>query len=563
MKQTTGKKRQYRLVLLFLVSILIITSCGDKAGNTVSDASGTAVPETDPYAGLNLVVPNPYNPPIEMSSVTTVNATVKFLEGNDIYNNIWMRTYEEVLGIKINYKWVVDGSMYEQKLGLSINSGDIPDMFVVSPAQLLLYQEAGLLTDLTSVYEAEASPNTRDILNQDPVALKAATIDGKIWGIPLTDASVTSATVLWIRQDWMDKLGIAAPTSMQDVLEISRRFTEEDPDGNGVNDTIGLAVSKSLWGGIAGLQGLFNGYHAYPSIWFERDGGLVYGSVQPEMRAVLLALQEMYANGQIDREFGVKDINQVTETIAQGKCGMEFGVWWNPYHPLNLSQQNYPDAYWSAFAIPSVDQTPAKSQYSSAIWSFLVIREGYDHPEALIRMVNFWTDNIVRSQDDNIRRTFLGDINNPDVVLYKYTPVVLWEPNATIEGGRKLREALAKHDPSGLDLDAQWRYRIIQAYFEQGIKEAWVEVATNGPNGAVPILEGILEDRGMLNRFYGTPTPTMAEKMPTLQTMEVEMITKIIMGGSIDLFDKFVEDWYKLGGTEIVNEVNSWVEKNP
>ena len=318
-----------------------------------------------------------------MSSVTTVNATVKFLEGDDIYNNVWTRTYEDLLGIKLNYKWVVDGSMYDQKLGLSINSGDIPDLFVVNPAQLLMYQEAGLLADLTHVYEAEASANTRDILTQDPVALKAATIDGKLWGIPLTDASVTTASVLWIRQDWMDKLGIEPPTSMADVLEISRRFTEEDPDGNGVDDTIGLAIDKYLWGSIAGLQGFFNGYHAYPGIWFERDGKLVYGSVQPEMRAALLDLQKMYADGQIDPEFGVKDINQVTETIAQGKCGMEFGVWWNPYHPLNLSQQNNPDAYWPAFPIPSVDGTPAKSQYSSAIWSFLVMREGYEHPEAL------------------------------------------------------------------------------------------------------------------------------------------------------------------------------------
>ena len=38
-----------------------------------------------------------------------------------------------------------------------------------------------------------------------------------------------------------------------------------------------------------------------------------------------------------------------------------------------------------------------------------------------------------------------------------------------------------------------WRYRIIQAYFEQGIKEAWVEVATNGPKGSVSILEKVLE----------------------------------------------------------------------
>ena len=563
MKQTTGLKHPYGLVLLLLAALLILASCGGQSNGAAPDPSGTAAPTADPYAGLELIVPNPYNPPIEMSSVTTVNATVKFLDGNDIYDNIWTRTYRDVLGIKLTYKWVVDGSMYGQKLGLSVNSGDIPDMFVVSPAQLLTYQEADLLTDLTGVYEAEASANTRDILTQDPVALRSATIDGKLWGIPLTDASVTSASVLWIRQDWMDKLGIAAPTSMADVLEISRRFTEEDPDGNGVNDTIGLAADKSLWGSVAGMQGFFNGYHAYPDTWFEKDGGLVFGSVQPEMRAALLALQQMYAAGQIDREFGVKDINQVSETIAKGKCGMEFGVWWNPYHPLNLSQQNDPDAYWSPFAIPSADETPAKSQYSSAIWSFLVIRKGYEHPEALIRMVNFWTDNIVRSQDDNIRTTFLGDINNPDVVLYKYTPIVLWEPNAAIEGGRKLRDALAKHDPSGLDLDAQWRYRIIQAYFEQGVKEAWVEVATNGPDGSIPLLENVLQDRGMLNRFYGTPTATMAEKMPTLQTMEAEMITKIITGGSIDLFDQFVKDWYKLGGTDIVNEVNLWAENNP
>lgn len=557
------KTRAIGLAWLLILPVFILSACTGQTPTPSPNPAGTPDPAADPFAGLNLTVPHRYDPPIEMSSVTAVNATVKFLEGDDIHHNIWTRTYEQMLGIKLNYKWVVDSSMYEQKLGLSVNSGDIPDMFVVSPSQLLAYQEAGLLEDLSTVYESEASANTRDILNQDPVALKAATIDGKMWGIPLTDASVTSASVLWIRQDWMDKLGIKAPQSMADVIEISRRFTTEDPDGNGLDDTIGLATTKSIWGAIAGLQGFFNGYHAYPGIWFERDGRLVYGSVQPEMRAALLALQEMYSQGQIDPEFGVKDINQVTETIAKGKCGMEFGVWWNPYHPLNLSQQNDPSAYWAAFAIPSVDAVPAKSQYSSAIWSFLVIRKGYAHPEALIRMVNFWTDNIVRSQDDNIRRTFLGDINNPDVVLYKYTPVVLWEPNATIEGGRKLRQALASHDPSKLNNDQMWRYRIIQAYFEQGIKEAWVEVATNGPNGAVPILEQILTERGMLNRFYGTPTATMAEKMPTLEAMEAETITKVIMGQPIDLFDRFVENWYQLGGSQIENEVNLWAQRAP
>jgi putative aldouronate transport system substrate-binding protein len=558
MKQTNDKKF-LNWIAMVLVAAIVATSCGKPAPEIPPDNS----PIENTYAGLNLQVPHRYDPPIVMNSVITVDATMKFLNGNTIHNNVWTRAYEQLLGIKVDYKWVVDESMYEQKLGLSINSGDIPDMFRVSRAQLQLFQEADLLADLTDVFEKEASPKTRDVLAQNPIALRAATINAKIWGIPLTDAPVATASVLWVRQDWMDKLGIKPPSSMADVREISRRFTEEDPDGNGVKDTVGLCLTKSLWGSIANLHGFFNGYHAYPGIWVEREGKIVYGSVQPEMRTALLSLQEMFAKNQIDREFAVKDINQVSETIAQSKCGMEYGVWWNPYHPLNLSQQNYPQAFWSAFPIPSVDEKIAKSQYSANVGAFLVIRKGYENPEALIRMVNFWTDNILSSQDDNLRRVLLGDINTPDVVLYKYTPVVLWEPNATIDGGEKLRDAIARKDPSNLDLEAQWRYRIIQAYFEQGILEAWVEVATNGPNGATSILAQILETRGILNRFYGLPTPTMADKLPTLQPMEDEMITKIIMGASIDLFDQFVKDWYRLGGTEIGNEVNSWAASNP
>jgi putative aldouronate transport system substrate-binding protein len=55
----------------------------------------------------------------------------------------------------------------------------------------------------------------------------------------------------------------------------------------------------------------------------------------------------------------------------------------------------------------------------------------------------------------------------------------------------------------------------------------------------------------------------MAEKMPTLQSMESEMIIKVIMGQPIDSFDEFVQNWYELGGTEITDEVNQWAVNNP
>jgi putative aldouronate transport system substrate-binding protein len=310
------------------------------------------------------------------------------------------------------------------------------------------------------------------------------------------------------------------------------------------------------------LQGFFNGFHAYPLTWYERDGSLVYGTVQPEMKQALAALQEMYARGEIDKEFAVKDINKVSEAIANSKCGMEFGVWWNPYSPLYLSQANYPDAYWQVYPIPSVDGKPAKSQYAAAVNSVIVVRKGYEHPEAVVKMLNFWCDNILDDPDENTRNTLLGTLDNPDVVLYKYTDFHLWDPNNMLEAYYKIRKALAERNPAGLNLDEMTRYQIITAYFEQGIKEAWVEVATYGDKGSVSILESIARDRGMPNAFYGAPTKVMSEKMPALNAMADETITRIIMGEPLDTFDEFVEKWRRMGGDEITAEVNDWYMMN-
>ena len=57
----------------------------------------------------------------------------------------------------------------------------------------------------------------------------------------------------------------------------------------------------------------------------------------------------------------------------------------------------------------------------------------------------------------------------------------------------------------------------------------------------------------------GAPTETMTEKLSTLETMRDEVYTKIIIGeASIDEFDTFVEDFNKLGGSDMTAEVNEW-----
>jgi len=66
----------------------------------------------------------------------------------------------------------------------------------------------------------------------------------------------------------------------------------------------------------------------------------------------------------------------------------------------------------------------------------------------------------------------------------------------------------------------------------------------------------------MPNAFYGAPTKVMSEKMPALNAMADETITRIIMGEPLDTFDEFVEKWRRMGGDEITAEVNDWYMMN-
>ena len=92
-----------------------------------------------------------------------------------------------------------------------------------------------------------------------------------LYALPNMNATVYNLSLLWIRQDWLDNLGLARPETMEDVINIARAFTKDDPDQNGADDTYGLAFSQTLFDGTTSLVGLFNGYGAYPDHWIKLD----------------------------------------------------------------------------------------------------------------------------------------------------------------------------------------------------------------------------------------------------------------------------------------------------
>ena len=502
-----------------------------------------------------------YAPPIKMGMVReTTDALedlIAALPGETLLDNRWSRLYEEELGIQITYDWVEKGVLYHQKMGVSLASGNIPDVVQVNAQQLRRLSNANLLQDLTSVYETYASPLTRTILSEEGTGpLDTATIDGMLMGIPETSGSIGQAMFIWIRTDWLEELGLQPPDTIQDLLAISEAFTEKDPDANGIQDTYGLGLASHIWDPVAGLTGFMAGYDAYPTIWIEDgQGGLVYGGIQPQVREALGVLQQMYLQGQLDPEFGLKDGRKVLQDITAGRIGLVYGEQWSSFF-VQPSRTEDPEAQWQAYPIVSstgeLPRVPLKVSPSQ----YFAVRKGYEHPEALVKLFNL---HLEKNWGETADYETYYSTPRP---VWQLSPVTPFPGRKNLDAYLQLEETRRTGDLSHLQAEARAIYNNIAAYEAGGedSEAGWGWERTYGTAGAFSIVHQY-EQNGqfLMNGFTGAPTETMIDRQFILSNLQHETYINIIMGRPLEEFDRFVEDWLALGGEAATKEVNRWL----
>lgn len=354
------------------------------------------------------------------------------------------------------------------------------------------------------------------------------------------------------------------PGNMEDVIKIARAFTYDDPDGNGLYDTVGLGVVDRLFFSIGDLKGFFNGYHTYPDRWIKDENGqLVPGFIMPEMKLPLLKLREMYKDGLIDKEFAVKDYPKLIEEIADGKIGMLYGEWWLPNWPLQMNLDKDPNADWKCYTLPSNDTEPAKTVIKRVvIEKYNVAFKGCKHPEALIKMLNLAYE---MENSKECEEKYGKNANKPEGgYVYNWVPVRVNRIFSISKSLSDINKALRIKDPSNLDVGDFEKYNIAQAYLS-GDKSKWgfyyANVDENGGFGK--IVEMLRQERVIYDEYTGYPNPVIFENEKILYDEMIETFTSIIMGGSIDEYDKFVNKWRELGGDKVIKEVNEWyVQRN-
>lgn len=498
----------------------------------------------------------------KMTSINNSN-----MPENDTYtDNAYTRYIKSVINVQNVDAFEANDSQYDTNVSMAISMGSLPDIMVVSSQdEVEQLVGAGLIEDLTESYNNCISDRIRKMYESYGDSLKdMVTYDGKIMALPETNIT-DGPNLVWLRKDWMDKLGLSEPHTIDDVVNIVKSFISEDPGNNGVDasgkpNTVGLAVDTDVTGecGYSSeflLDIIFACFGAYPKQWIMNDDGeIVYGSVTDEAKEALSYINSLYNQGVIDNDFLLRTSTNICELIENGLCGSFFGPWWAPNNPLANAVSRNPDANWQPYLIATDSDGTTSYHSQNPCYKYVVVRKGYEHPEIAAKMISVMFDKVRFDCTDseefknyyqlNVEPTARPlsinvDYNNALSICYRNI-------DATISG---------RKNPDSLELLERSFYDACSEYIKNADKTSTQWAAYMSRIKACSLIAQ--DNIKVVDSLYFKTTDTMKSHWWRLKAKEKEAYLKIISGEEdISYFDTFVKEWNEQGGQIITSEVS-------
>ena len=255
-------KRILALILFVLMLVSATAGCGttaatpsDSASPAVSSSAAetSATAEASASASTGTTVTEPGTFPVVKDKATykCVIATGPFVE--DMATNKFTTFYEDKTNVHIEWQ-VISEQGKEEKVSIILASGDLPDFFMnanVPDMEVKYGTQEGLIIPVDDLiknnmmYLQEAMA-TYPVGSMDTMRQ----VDGKLYGLPtMSDCfHCANSAKMWINKKWLDKLGLAMPTTTAEFEAVLKAFKEKDPNGNGKQDEIPLVGAiKGGW----------------------------------------------------------------------------------------------------------------------------------------------------------------------------------------------------------------------------------------------------------------------------------------------------------------------------
>ncbi|MGG3470402.1 extracellular solute-binding protein [Neobacillus pocheonensis] len=294
-------------------------------------------------------------------------------------NELFIKEIEKSTGIKV--EMVKPPADYDQKLMTSMSSGEKYDLILLTKPLMDVLVKQGVLTELNDkIKKSKVLSDPSVISEKDWDLIKYD--GGKIYGV---FNKFEGGTLPIVREDWMKKLNLQEPKTLDDFYNVFKAFKEQDPDGNGKADTYGLSLA-----GLNDIQGFLSAAGVKNKYVIDKNGKRTIPLSTEKAVPVLEWFAKLYKDGLLDPNFATNDTGKMRELFLTDRVGMV--TYWDAWVGLfnNIRKVDDPNTAFEAKGISGVAGKDGKIMLHRGDQSVWAIPVNAEHPNTAIQFLEFW-----------------------------------------------------------------------------------------------------------------------------------------------------------------------------
>lgn len=541
MKKKAGLILVSSMVLLSILSACSGNNNGSNTGNNGNTPAGTEAPKEEAITEIPL-------------PITNESFTIDYWRANDgkltasLQNFGEMASYkkkEELTGIKAEFTHPPLGQQKDQ-FNLLIATKDLPDVIYYNWADAVGGPEKmiddGRIIRLNELIDQYA-PNLKKIIDSDPDVKKQISLDdGTIYMFPLLklDALKLNATSgLIMRKDWLDKLNLKSPTTIDEWHTVLKAFKEQDPNGNGKADELPFTGN---WGpgnltklhDFAPAFGVIGGFQI-------QDGKVAFGPILPGYKDFLTEMAKWYQEGLVDPEIMTNDGKafdyKVTNNLAGSYQGGVFSGMGKYFNLMRGTDPNFNLTGVASALAPDGKSYAAFNMENKVLTYGEAITSSADKDK--LKYIVQWMDyNYSPEGSDLFNFGIEGESYTKEGDTYKFTDLITKNPD-----GLTYDQALSKFALSIMDGPINQDSKYLDALlFDQGQKDANTEWMKQSSALALPMIRLSIDEASQVTSI-----------MSQVNTYLNETMTAIINGSKpVSEYDKMVDTIKGMGIDEAI-----------
>ncbi|MCR4902749.1 MAG: extracellular solute-binding protein [Butyrivibrio sp.] len=347
-----AKKFISKMIAVTMVPLLI-TACNTGSDSNTGVTTSSSGSVSSQNTSSSVTKPTQITMMVDGTVVTPDNGQADF-----------EAKWEELTGIDLVIVQP-EHDVYYDEVTKVFESGELPDVILLSSSYYTVYAAQDMLADISTYYSGSELEARVEAAGNSPL-IEGLRINNKLFGISPTRGN---GCITYIKKAWLDNVGMDAPTTFDEYMEMLKAFTEKDPDGNGINgDTYGVSAAGLVNNEAPYVNYLPEFYQdAYPSFYQKEDGSWADGFTDDAMKQALTRIRDAYSKGYIDKDIAENGTGDCRDKYYANEYGV-FTYWAGTWAKTLAGKLEEAGVDSELVAIPPLEETGQYLERVAPVW---------------------------------------------------------------------------------------------------------------------------------------------------------------------------------------------------